>query len=184
LEIASGSAGTQASELISDADKLREQLGAGRTAQIERLGRIAADAREEAKKADHVAEKAQARYEQALGEDDDATAEIALAAVRRKRKDAEDARKRLDAALDALDMEPQEDDEDVHARVWKALSGSITDADGDVLKLNAALREWFVAFEIREMKLTGIRVVPVISAVALSRMMSTHPRSRPAASAR
>jgi DNA invertase Pin-like site-specific DNA recombinase len=170
---------TGLSDLISDADTLREQLGAGRTANLERLGRVAAEAREEAERKDRVAEKAQARYERALEEDDDETAEIALAAVRRARKDAENARKRLNAARDALHTEPQEDDADVLSRVWKALSGSIADAGGDILKLNAALREWFVAFDVRKLRYTGIRVVPVISAVALARMMSMPPAFAP-----
>jgi hypothetical protein len=44
-----------------------------------------------------------------------------------------------------------------------------------VLKLNAAVLEWFVAFDFRQMKYTGIRFVPVMSAAALSRMMITPP---------
>lgn len=38
-----------------------------------------------------------------------------------------------------------------------------------------APREWFVAFDLQQMKYTGLRVVPVMSAAALSRMMTTPP---------
>jgi hypothetical protein len=74
-----------------------------------------------------------------------------------------------------LEAPSAETDENVLARVWVGLNGSLESANGDVLKLNAALREWFVAFDLSQLKYTGVRVVPVMSAVALSRTMTTPP---------
>lgn len=159
--------------LVADAESFRAQLDAGRAVTVERLGKTAAEAREEAAKADRVAQKAQERYAKALAEDDDVAAEIALDVVRAQRADAQAARTRLDAALDALNAPQGESDGDVLARVWAALSGQLADAGGDVRRLNAALREWFVAFDLREMERAGLRVVPVMSVAALARMMGT-----------
>ena len=47
-------------------------------AQIDRMGKVAEDARRDAQEADRVAERAQERYARALAEDDDVAAEIAL----------------------------------------------------------------------------------------------------------
>ena len=62
--------------LLSDIDSLRGQLSAGRSPDTERLGKTAADAREEAAKCDLVLRRAQDRYAQALAEDDQDVAEI------------------------------------------------------------------------------------------------------------
>ena len=155
--------------LLADADALRAQLNAGRVAEIERMGKIAEGAREDAAKADRVAEKAQERYERALEEGDDAAAEIALTAVKRKRDEVRKARLRLDAALDALRADDQPDDTDVMAKVWHTLSGRVTEADGEVRKLNAALREWFDGFELHH---RGRRRLP-------HRARAQHRRRRP-----
>jgi hypothetical protein len=93
-------------------------------------------------------------------------------------------RLRQSETCSALSAEPEPNEGDVLARIWEALSGRIADANGDVLKLNAALREWFTAFDLRQMKRSGVRVGPVSTTVALSRMMGTPPRSRRAKSAR
>ncbi len=157
-------------DLVSDSESLGEQLDAGRVAQVERIGMVAVEARETAASADRVVERAQARYERCLADDDHEGADINLAAVRRARKEAAAARERLDEALDALNAEPVEDEQDFLGRVWMAINGDIADADGDVLRLNATFREWFVSFEIMRMR-DGIRIVPVMSAAALARMM-------------
>ena len=85
-------------DLVSDSQRLGEQLGAGRVAQVERIGIVAVEAREAAASADRVVERAQARYERSLADDDDEAADINLAAVRRARKEAEAARERSNAA--------------------------------------------------------------------------------------
>ncbi len=107
--------------------------------------------------------------------DDEERADAAEAAVVAANRKAKAARTRLDAALDALNAPEEESDGDILTRVWTALSGQLAEAGEDVRGLNAALREWFVAFDLRQMKYTGIRVVPVMSAAALARMMSTPP---------
>jgi hypothetical protein len=163
--------------LLGDADTLRERLSAGRTAETERMGKVAGSARAEAAKADRVAEKAQRRYERALAEDDDEAAEIALAAVRRKRTEAAAARTRLDAALDAMSAEPEREHADVLERVWEALSGRIEDAHGDVRKLNAALREMFEVLRLEHVEV-GLRITPVLSADAILRVARQDDRWR------
>src|SRR5262249_2622330 len=52
-------------------------------------------------------------------------------------------------------------------------SGSLVSANGDVLKANAAFREWFLAFVLKQTQHNGLRVVPIISVAALERMMGT-----------
>jgi len=163
--------------LLKDAEALRDQIEAGRTAEIERLGAVVSSAREEAAKADATARKAQGRYERALADGDDDAAEIAMTAVKNIRAEASRARARLDAALDALQVDDQPDDRGVAARIWDALSGRVTDADGDIRKLNAALREWFAAFELRRDSDGALFALPVLSATAVQRLL-LDPRGR------
>ena len=175
--------------LLADIDALRDQLGAGRTAEVERMGKVAEDAREDAAKADRVAERAQQRYELALEQDDEEAADIALTAVRNSRDKAKGARTRLDAALDALNAEPEHSDVDVMDRLWEVLSGRIEDAAGDVKKLNVALKETFDGFRIERIEtLAGghprcetqvadatsqLQIVPVLSAHAIERAVES-----------
>jgi DNA invertase Pin-like site-specific DNA recombinase len=158
--------------LLTDADSLREQIEAGRRAKIEQQGKVAEDARAEAAKADAAVAKAQTRYERALSDGEDDAADIALTAVQNLRANAEKARTRMNAALDSLRSDDEPADRDVLATVWRVLSGRMEDADGDVKKLNMALREVFTAFEVRVLS-TGMQVVPVISTEALARMIGT-----------
>ena len=157
--------------LLADADALRTGLDAGRATDIERMGKIAAAAREDAAKADRVAAKAQARYERALAEDDDETAEITLSIARNKRDEAKHARERLDAALDALNADPEPNEGDVLERIWQALSGRVADADGNIKKLNAVLREWFARFELERQVDGLLRIVPILSPAAVARIL-------------
>ncbi len=156
--------------LLGDADSLRAQLDAGRVAEVERMGQVVTAAREDTEKAERVAAKALERYEQALEEGDEEAAEIALSVVRRKREEVSRADKRLNAALDALNAQPARNDGDVLARVWEALSGRVKDAEGDVRKLNIALREWFERFELFRTA-DGLRIVPVLSVEALQQVI-------------
>jgi hypothetical protein len=142
---------------------------------VERLGLVATEAKEDADKCDRAVQTAQRRNEQALADEDAVATEVNLTAMANLRSRAEAARTRLNAALDALNAHPEPNEGDVLARVWEALSGRMADADGHVPKLNAALREWFEAFSLRQMKYTGLRVVPVISADALLWMTATPP---------
>jgi hypothetical protein len=156
--------------LLMDADALSGQLSAGRAAEVERMGQVAEEARKEASTADRVVAKAQARYARALAEDDDEVAEITLSVVQAKREEAKRARDRLNAALDALSADSPADDGDVLGRVWEALSGSVDGAQGDIRKLNAALREWFDEFGLHRTA-DGLEVVPVMSAQAIARLL-------------
>jgi DNA invertase Pin-like site-specific DNA recombinase len=158
-------------KLLGDAASLREQLNAGRVAQVERMGEVARSAREEAAKVDRAITKAQAHYERALAEGDDETADIALTAVRNLRSQGEQARQRLNAALDAINAEPRTEDEDVLNRVWEVLSGRMKDAEGDLKKLTAALREWFQGFGLQRGDDGSLSVVPILSASAIARIL-------------
>ncbi len=160
--------------LLSDADSLRGQLLAGRAADRERLGEVASSARAEAANAERAAERAEAAYADALADEDDDRCEVLLAAATRKRREARHAMERADAALDALSGDTVEDSaEDVLGRVWEALSGRIDDAEGDVRKLNAALREWFEAFSLHrpDPDVDAIWVGPSLNAEALAEVM-------------
>jgi hypothetical protein len=157
-------------EILASAEILAGQLAAGRTAGRQRLSQIASEARREADEADRVAQKAQRLYERYLADGDDVAADINLTAVRNKRADATSARTRLDAALDALNYEPEQTDGDVLSRMWAVLSGQVNDAGDDVPRLNAALRSWFDQFELQRTE-TALTITPRISATAIARAL-------------
>lgn len=160
--------------LLADADSLRGQLLAGRRAEHARLGQVAEQARADAVKAQRTVERAEARYADALADDED-QGEVLLAVAGRKRREARQATERADAALDALSLaidEPEGEQADaVLDRVWQALSGRVQDAEGDVRKLNAALREWFVSFTIDRVdpERGTLCVGPILSDEAVAR---------------
>jgi DNA invertase Pin-like site-specific DNA recombinase len=161
--------------LLADADSLRGQLLAGRRAEQERYGQIAQQAREDAVAAERAADRAEARYADALAADDEDACEVLLSAAAGKRREARQAMERADAALDALSSaaeEPEGEQADaVLSRVWEALSGRVADADGDVRKLNAALREWFEAFTLHRPVEGVLWVGPILSADAVARVL-------------
>ena len=157
-------------EILASAEILAGQLDAGRTAGRQRLSQIASEARREADEADRVAQKAQRLYERYLADGDDVAADINLTAVRNKRADATSARTRLDAALDALNYEPEQTDGDVLSRMWAVLSGQVNDAGDDVPRLNAALRSWFDQFELHRTE-SALTITPRISATAIARAL-------------
>lgn len=161
--------------LLSDADSLRGQLLAGRRAEQERLGEVARQAREDAVTAERAAERAEARYADALADEDEDECEVLLAAATRKRRDARQATARADAALDALSAAREQPEEeqaaDVLDRVWEALSGRVRDADGDLRKLNAALREWFDGFALDRPYDDVVWVGPMLSDDAVARVL-------------
>lgn len=57
--------------------------------------------------------------------------------------------------------------------MWQALSGRVQDAEGDVRKLNAALREWFVSFTIDRVdpERGALCVGPILSDEAVARVL-------------
>jgi hypothetical protein len=165
--------------LLIDAASLREQLNAGRTASIERLGRIVEDARADVMKADRVAAKAHDVWERALEGDDAEGAAIAMDTVRRKRAEVERATIRLNAALDAINAEPAEDEQDVLAQVWHAISGRVADAHGDIRRLNAVLREWFAAFRLSHDANGAARISPILSPAAFEPILRNADRWTP-----
>lgn len=161
--------------LLTDAAAFSEQLLAGRRAEQERLAKIAQDTRADEKAATRAADRAQQRYGDALAADDEATCEALLDVVKLKRDEAKRARTRLSAALDAMQAAVVESESDqtadVMARIWHALDGRVKDAQGDVRRLNSALREWFDAFELHHVDDGTIRIEPLLSATAVARTL-------------
>lgn len=162
-------------DLITDADAVREQLFAGRAAEQERLAKIAEQAHEDAAAAVRAADRAEERYAGALAAEDDSACEVLLGAAKRKREEAKRARTRREAALDALSAAADESEGDqaaaVMERIWEALSGRVHEAQGDIKKLNAALREWFDRFELHHHDDGSIGIVPFLSGTAVARVM-------------
>jgi DNA invertase Pin-like site-specific DNA recombinase len=165
--------------LLADADALRAQIESGRQAAVEAQGRVAEQARKDAAKADAAVLKAQDRYERALADGDEVAADVNLTAMGNLRANADKARVLMDAALDALNADDEPADRDVLDAVWRVLSGRMSDADGDVQKLNMALREVFTGFDMTVAPTGRMRVVPVIATDALARMVGTPEAFRP-----
>jgi DNA invertase Pin-like site-specific DNA recombinase len=126
--------------LLGDTAALREQMDAGQRAEREKLERTAKSAQEDVAKAEKAAERATDEFADA--EDPDERAMLKDAATR-KRKAAADARVLADAALDALNTEPEHDPEEAMARLWATLSSELTEANGDVELMREALRTRF-----------------------------------------
>ena len=151
--------------LLGDAAMLREQMVTGRRAELDKLAKVAKAASDDAKAAEKAAGRATTEFADA--EDDDERA-LLKDAAKAKRREAAQARTRMDAALDALaaaEQEPEADAEQALARVWESLTGSIADAGGDVKVITAALRERFSRFEVHHEP--GLRLVPVLRADVL-----------------
>ncbi len=127
--------------LLGDAEALRAQMDAGKAAEREKLRRVAEEATADAVKAERAAERATTEFADAEDADERA---LLKDAAKAKRADAKLARKRADAALDALERGPEVED-DALTRLWE----TVQQADGDVKMINAALRERFDAFFLK-----------------------------------
>jgi DNA invertase Pin-like site-specific DNA recombinase len=133
--------------LIGDTEALRRQLDSGRDAESKARAREAAQASAEAARAEELAERAMREYADASDDDE---RELAKAAALAKRKQAEQARARMDAALDALNEDVQQDDPAAAmARLLEGLDRERARSGGDVKVLNATLREAFDAFFLK-----------------------------------
>jgi hypothetical protein len=153
--------------LLADETSALEQLAAGQRDERAKFERAAEAARVEAEAADRAAERATAEFADAVDADERA---LLKDAAKRKRADAERARTRMDAALDALALhedEPQADLAHVLGRMWSALSGDIAGAGDDVKALNAILRENFERVELVSERTCKV----VVSPAAIQRHM-------------
>ena len=153
--------------LLGDAASLLEQLESGQRAERDHLKREASAAAEDAKAAERAAERATAEF--ASAEDADERA-LLKDAAKLKRDEAASARKRADAALDALADEATPDPASAAAALWNRLSGKIAEAGADVKVLNAALRESFDRFTLHGNN-GGFVVVPTLAAEATARVL-------------
>ncbi|HWF32999.1 MAG TPA: recombinase family protein [Solirubrobacteraceae bacterium] len=129
--------------LLADADALREGLDAGRQSERERLERVASEAQSAVVMADKSVARADELAADAFARDDAAQQETLVAIATKKRAEAERERGHLNAALDAIsELDDAEPIGDAQTRLLGALSGSLAEAEGDLVRVNAALREW------------------------------------------
>jgi DNA invertase Pin-like site-specific DNA recombinase len=143
---------------------LREQMRAGRRLELDRLGKDAHEAGEQAQAANRDAERADQLLADGIAADEFERAAL-IAAAGIKRREAEQAQRRMNAALDALSVaqgEPEDDADDAIGRLYEALHGQIQAARGDVKALNLVLREWFTKFEVYDGD-DGLAVQPFLS---------------------
>jgi DNA invertase Pin-like site-specific DNA recombinase len=164
-------------EMLRDADAMRQQLLTAHAGERERLERVVQEASEAVRAAKAGIERADRQYADALAKGDDAVIATITAATALLRKDAEQAQARATAALDALsEAEAEHTDEGAEAllgRLWAALGGQLQDARGDVERLNVTLREFFERFVVHREPAGGLRVVPVLSAEGIGRLIQS-----------
>ena len=169
-ELVDGALVENLTSFLGDVSLWRERLTSDRDAErtclrgeIERAERaLAAE--------DAMIGRLTAEWERWLGADDAARADIALAAITRRGDALERGQRRLHAALDAHALVDDDDDGgeptdallDFYAGLREALSGRVSDADGDVHRLNAALRDMFDRVELRQVP-GGVAVRPFLS---------------------
>jgi len=162
---------------LGDVALWRDRLVQGREAERSKLGG------EVQRAADALADETRrlatrtAEWERQLDAGDPARADVALGAVLRCRTDHEKAERRHAAARDALaavlgeaTTEPTDALLDFYGALQGALAGRVADARGDVKRLNAAMRDYFEAVELRAVA-TGVEVRPLLSAQASARIL-------------
>lgn len=160
-------------DLLRDVGDVQEQLRAGHQAELDRLSEVARVAADEVKAAQQKAERAAELLAEGLDTYDRHEREALLRAGALKQREAEEAQRRLTAALDALSAVSQEDEdadsEDIAGTLYAALSGPLRALAGDVKALNMTLREWFAAFYI-ESEDEKVKVHPLLGSRALGRL--------------
>ncbi len=114
------------------------------------------------------------RYELALQEGDDAGAEELLAMLRGRQAERNQAERRVRAAKDALASTQQERNDvdsllDFYNRLSAELDGRVSDACGDIRRLNVIVREFFVAVTLTAYS-QGVVLLPVLTQSAAERV--------------
>ncbi len=161
---------------LGNVNAWRGRLVQSRESERARLGGEVARAKKDLSLHAATAEKLRARYEQALREDDNASAEELLAMLRNNRADRDRAERRLQAADDALSGELTDGDDvdgllDFYNGLSAELAGRVEGTKGDVKHLNAVVREFFAAV-ILTARDTGTLMVPVLSEAAAERLLT------------
>jgi len=162
--------------ILGDLGAIRAGVAVARAADLARLEDEARAAREDVRQATKGANRIAARIAAlyAAGQDEKAIAmEDALA---RSRADGAAAETRLSASLDAIQaMRGEEPGEDAHATFWERLRADLSEraesARGDVKRLNLALADFLEAVVLIMTKEGAIRLLPRLSAEAVSRIL-------------
>jgi hypothetical protein len=146
--------------LLIDFDGWRQRIEVGQSEERDRLtaelGRAERDHAAQARRHEAV----QRKWADYVAAGDEARADLVLAAVARERDALAQAERRLTATRDALASIPEHADGDALLDFGNALQeavrGRLEAAEGSMAAVNAALRELFVAFELRETEWAGI----------------------------
>jgi hypothetical protein len=134
---------------LVNAGSWAQALLAGREAERTRLAVVVEEATKEAADCERAIEQLASRYDAAVEAGDQAEIDLAKRAWTERRKTAERAGTRQQAAEDALAGAAEqaiEDDEGARAQMWQALSGDLDAVRSERAALNAALRRWFSDF--------------------------------------
>ena len=160
---------------LGDVSLWRDRLTQGREAERAKLRGEVERARSDLVRLERAVERIGAAYAEHVerGETEDANAVREVLVGKRAERDR--AELRLQAAETALadvagDDEPIDPLLDFYSGLREALSGRVADADGDVRRLNAAMRDYFQRVELRQVP-EGVAVVPVLSASGIERVV-------------
>lgn len=146
--------------LLIDFDGWRQRIEVGQSDERERLTRelerAERDHAEQTRRHDAVS----AKWADYIAAGDERTAALVLPAVEREADALAQADRRLTATRDALDSIPEHADGDAlldfAGKLSEAVRGRLDAADGSMGAVNAALRELFAGFELRETEWAGI----------------------------
>jgi hypothetical protein len=153
---------------LGDLSLCRDRLTRNREAERVRLAGEVERAERALVAGEAMIDRLTAEWERWLGADAADRADIALAAITRREGELERAERLLRAALDAYALAQDDEGEptdallDFYAGLREALSGRVSDADGDVHRLNAAMRDMFDRVELRHVP-GGVAVRPFLS---------------------
>ena len=161
---------------LGDVQGWHETLVASRAGEHERMAAEVARAEDDLATAERVLAAAQARYAQALANDQQDRADAIEEAITGQRAERARAEKRLSAAQSALEATSGEQSLDplldFYADLRTALSERTSKAKADLKRLNLVVCDYFERVELTA-EADGIRVLPVLSWTAVERIAAT-----------
>lgn len=160
-ELVDGEIVAELDKLLIDFDVWRARIESGQDDDRRRLAaeldRAEQDHAEQARRHDRV----QRKWADYVAAGDDERADLVLGAVERERDALVQAERRLTATRDALDSIPEQIDSDALLDFANALQevvrGRLDRANNSMEEVNAALREIFECFELRETEWAGVQ---------------------------
>jgi DNA invertase Pin-like site-specific DNA recombinase len=163
------------SDLLSDIGSVGDTIAEARRRDRQVRERKVARAQAAAKKATTAADRAAATVADALADDDPERAAILTDAARIKRQEAAEAKRAMDAELDALSLDDEApEDTDVLSRLRDVLRDPLQRAGNgadDVRALNARLAENFSEFLLHRGVGGKLSVVPILSSTGVRSLM-------------